>query len=119
MFEWLCYICKQIGETCSMDDNKCDGGLRCGTCPASGNTRPRCMRIQPIGPTSKVNGLPFNRYSWLTTHNSYALSGSRSISGSPVLGPANQEDDVATQLRVSKILNKFHYIIVVLLDIYY
>lgn len=102
-----------------MDDNKCDGGLRCGTCPASGNTRPRCMRIQPIGPTSKVNGLPFNRYSWLTTHNSYALSGSRSISGSPVLGPANQEDDVATQLRVSKILNKFHYIIVVLLDIYY
>ncbi|GJU86008.1 PI-PLC X domain-containing protein-like protein [Tanacetum coccineum] len=82
-----------------MDANTCDSGLRCGTCPASGNTRPRCVRTQPIIPTSKVNGLPFNRYSWLTTHNSFALSGSISSSGSPVLGPANQEDDVATQLR--------------------
>ncbi|KAI3704661.1 hypothetical protein L1987_74888 [Smallanthus sonchifolius] len=89
----------KIGETCSPDGNQCDAGLRCGTCPASGNTRPRCTRIQPISPTSKVNGLPFNRYSWLTTHNSYALSGSKSPSGSPVLGPANQEDDVASQLR--------------------
>ncbi|KAM0008227.1 putative PLC-like phosphodiesterase, TIM beta/alpha-barrel domain superfamily [Helianthus debilis subsp. tardiflorus] len=89
----------KIGETCSMDGNECDTGLRCGTCPASGNTRPRCTRVQPISPTSKVNGLPFNRYSWLTTHNSYALSGSKSPSGSPVLGPANQEDDVSSQLR--------------------
>ncbi|KAI3722592.1 hypothetical protein L2E82_33632 [Cichorium intybus] len=89
----------KIGETCSMDAEQCDGGLRCGTCPASGNTRPRCTRIQPINPTSKVNGLPFNRYSWLTTHNSYALSGSKSPEGTPVLGPANQEDDVTSQLR--------------------
>ncbi|XP_071706956.1 PI-PLC X domain-containing protein At5g67130-like [Rutidosis leptorrhynchoides] len=89
----------KIGETCDTHNSKCDNGLRCGTCPASGNTRPRCTRIQPISPTSKVNGLPFNRYSWLTTHNSFALSGSKSPSGTPVLGPANQEDDVATQLR--------------------
>ncbi|XP_076889068.1 PI-PLC X domain-containing protein At5g67130-like [Bidens hawaiensis] len=89
----------KIGETCSTDGNQCEAGLRCGTCPASGNTRPRCTRIQPINPTSKVNGLPFNRYSWLTTHNAYALSGSKSPTGSPVLGPANQEDDVASQLR--------------------
>lgn len=54
--------------------------------------------------TKQVNGLPFNRYTWLTTHNSFALSGSKSPSGTPVLGPANQEDDVATQLRVSEIV---------------
>ncbi|KAI3739253.1 hypothetical protein L2E82_29652 [Cichorium intybus] len=46
-----------------------------------------------------MNGLPFNRYTWLTTHNSYALSGSKSLNGSPVHGPANQEDDVTSQLR--------------------
>lgn len=56
-----------------------------------------------------MNGLPFNRYSWLTTHNSFALSGSTSPTGSPVLGPANQEDDVASQLRVSKILKRIPY----------
>ncbi|KAD4888171.1 hypothetical protein E3N88_20244 [Mikania micrantha] len=89
----------KIGETCSTSNNNCDSGLRCGTCPASGNTRPRCTRIQPLSPTSKVNGLPFNRYTWLTTHNSFAVSGTKSPTGSPVLGPANQEDDVASQLQ--------------------
>ncbi|XP_071730940.1 PI-PLC X domain-containing protein At5g67130-like [Rutidosis leptorrhynchoides] len=89
----------KIGETCSTSNDKCDSGLRCGTCPASGNTRPRCTRIQPISPTSKVNGLPFNRYTWLTTHNSFAVSGTKSPTGSPLLGPANQEDDVTFQLQ--------------------
>ncbi|KVH92499.1 PLC-like phosphodiesterase, TIM beta/alpha-barrel domain-containing protein [Cynara cardunculus var. scolymus] len=89
----------KIGETCSTANNKCDSGLRCGTCPASGNTRPRCTRIQPFSPTSKVNGLPFNRYTWLTTHNSFAVSGTKSPTGGPVLGPANQEDDITSQLK--------------------
>lgn len=89
----------KIGETCSTANNKCDSGLRCGTCPASGNTRPRCTRIQPFTPTSKVNGLPFNRYTWLTTHNSFAVSGTKSPTGGPVLGPANQEDDITSQLQ--------------------
>ncbi|KAK1433078.1 hypothetical protein QVD17_09984 [Tagetes erecta] len=89
----------KLGETCSTSSNNCDPGLRCGTCPASGNTRPRCTRIQPMTPTSKVNGLPFNRYTWLTTHNSFAVSGTKSSTGSPILGPANQEDDVTSQLK--------------------
>ncbi|XP_021983174.1 PI-PLC X domain-containing protein At5g67130 [Helianthus annuus] len=89
----------KIGETCSTSSNNCDSGLRCGTCSASGNTRPRCVRVQPFSPTSKVNGLPFNRYTWLTTHNSFAVSGTKSPTGSPILGPANQEDDVASQLK--------------------
>ncbi|KAJ7944433.1 PI-PLC X domain-containing protein [Quillaja saponaria] len=87
----------KIGETCS-SANKCDAGLRCDTCSINGNTRPRCTRIQPLSPTSKVKGLPFNRYSWLTTHNSFAVSGAKSATGSAIISPTNQEDSVATQL---------------------
>jgi len=48
----------------------------------------------------QVNGLPFNRYSWLTTHNSFALAGARSATGSVILAPMNQDDTVAEQLKV-------------------
>ncbi|KAI4381649.1 hypothetical protein MLD38_007706 [Melastoma candidum] len=88
----------QIGETCA-SDSQCDTGLRCETCSANGNTRPRCTRIQPTPSTSKVKGLPFNKYSWLTTHNSYALSGATSATGSVLLSPTNQEDSVSSQLN--------------------
>ena len=50
----------------------------------------------------QVNGLPFNKYSWLTTHNSFAVSGTKSVTGGPILGPANQEDGVTSQLQVCK-----------------
>lgn len=43
----------QIGETCS-SNSECDTGLRCDKCDASGNTRSRCVRVQPLNPTSKV-----------------------------------------------------------------
>ncbi|KAF7828720.1 PI-PLC X domain-containing protein [Senna tora] len=93
-----CSYSLKIGETCG-SQNKCDGGLSCQTCPANGNTRSRCARIQPTNPTSKVKGLAFNRYSWLTTHNSYALAGARSATGSFLIAPMNQEDTVALQLK--------------------
>ncbi|CAK9159466.1 unnamed protein product [Ilex paraguariensis] len=89
----------QIGETCSSSPNNCNAGLTCGTCPANGNTRPRCIRIQPLSASSMVKGLPFNRYSWLTTHNSYAMSGSTSATGSVILAPTNQEDSITNQLQ--------------------
>ncbi|KAL0543079.1 hypothetical protein IC582_018166 [Cucumis melo] len=89
----------KIGETCSSAD-KCDSGLICDTCVANGNTRPRCTRVQPINPTSKVKGLPFNRYSWLTTHNSFARTGDKSNTGTSILvAPTNQEDTVTSQLN--------------------
>ncbi|XP_031114617.1 PI-PLC X domain-containing protein At5g67130 [Ipomoea triloba] len=88
-----------IGETCSTSSNNCDEGLLCSTCPANGNTRPRCSRVQPINPTSKVKGLPFNKYSWLTTHNSFAMSGTKSALGSNIIAPTNQEDTVTAQLK--------------------
>ncbi|KAK4789941.1 hypothetical protein SAY86_017245 [Trapa natans] len=88
----------KTGETCS-PASVCDAGLHCDTCAINGNTRPRCTRIQPVNPTSKVKGLPFNKYSWLTTHNSYALSGSMSQTGSTIIAPTNQEDSVTNQLK--------------------
>ncbi|KAL1809937.1 PI-PLC X domain-containing protein At5g67130 [Daucus carota subsp. sativus] len=88
----------KIGETCS-DSNKCDSGFQCNTCPINGNTRPRCTRLQPLSPTSKVKGLPFNRYSWLTTHNSFSIVRAVSDTGSIVVAPRNQEDSVTDQLR--------------------
>uniref|UniRef100_A0A2N9F6M0 Phosphatidylinositol-specific phospholipase C X domain-containing protein n=1 Tax=Fagus sylvatica TaxID=28930 RepID=A0A2N9F6M0_FAGSY len=87
----------KIGETCST--SQCDTGLLCETCAANGNTRSRCVRIQPVNPISKVKGLPFNQYSWLTTHNSYALNGAKSATGSILVTEYNQEDSVTNQLK--------------------
>ncbi|XAR72907.1 hypothetical protein NMG60_11019707 [Bertholletia excelsa] len=86
------------GQICVANGN-CDSGLHCETCLANGNVRPRCTRIQPLIPTSKVRGLPFNRYSWLTTHNSFARLGERSETGSVILSPTNQQDSVTDQLN--------------------
>ncbi|KAJ0041252.1 hypothetical protein Pint_28025 [Pistacia integerrima] len=94
----------KIGETCS-SQNTCDSGLSCQTCPANGNTRSRCTQIRPLNPTSKVRfifyvkGLAFNKYSWLTTHNSYAIMGTKSPIGSFIISPMNQEDSVTNQLK--------------------
>ncbi|OMO63215.1 hypothetical protein COLO4_32638 [Corchorus olitorius] len=88
----------KLGQSCVKDSN-CDSGLHCETCLANGNVRPRCTRIQPVNPTSKVKGLPFNRYSWLTTHNSFARLGVRSATGSLILSPTNQQDSVTSQLN--------------------
>ncbi|KAF8406302.1 hypothetical protein HHK36_008387 [Tetracentron sinense] len=88
----------KVGQTCSTDSN-CDAGLHCDSCSANGSTQTRCTRIQPLNPTSKVKGLPFNRYSWLTTHNAFALSGETSATGSVILAPTNQEDSITSQLN--------------------
>ncbi|KAG8368400.1 hypothetical protein BUALT_Bualt15G0041600 [Buddleja alternifolia] len=89
--------CKE-GETC-ISNSKCDAGLHCETCLANGNVRPRCTRIQPINPLYKVKGLPFNRYTWLTTHNAFARLGQKSATGSVILSPQNQQDTITDQLN--------------------
>ncbi|XP_020236637.1 PI-PLC X domain-containing protein At5g67130-like [Cajanus cajan] len=88
----------KLGETCGSENN-CDAGLHCATCPANGNTRSRCIRNQPISPTSKVKGLAFNRYSWLTSHNSFAQSGVKSETGTFLVTSTTQEDSVTQQLN--------------------
>lgn len=47
--------------------------------------------------------LPFNKYAWLTTHNSFAIFGSPSESGVPIITFFNQEDSVLEQLNVKPI----------------
>ncbi|OIV93300.1 hypothetical protein TanjilG_13127 [Lupinus angustifolius] len=86
------------GQTCVSNKN-CDKGLYCETCVANGNLLPRCTRIQPIIPTSKVKGLPFNHYSWLTTHNAFALLDQKSEIDSLILAPTNQQDTITDQLN--------------------
>lgn len=48
----------------------------------------------------QVNSLPFNHYTWLTTHNSFARLGARSATGSVILAPSNQQDSITSQLNV-------------------
>ncbi|XP_033143143.1 PI-PLC X domain-containing protein At5g67130 isoform X2 [Brassica rapa] len=88
----------QLGETCS-SSSRCDAGLSCQSCPTNGNTGSTCSRIRPLNPTSKVNGLPFNKYSWLTTHNSYSITSAKSTIGSFIISPRNQEDSITNQLK--------------------
>ncbi|KAL2936255.1 hypothetical protein RDABS01_006693 [Bienertia sinuspersici] len=89
---------QKLGQTC-ISDRTCDKGLHCETCLANNNVRPRCTRTQPINPLSKVRGLPFNNYSWLTTHNSFARLGQKSATGAVILAPTNQQDSVTSQLN--------------------
>ncbi|WCJ17711.1 PLC-like phosphodiesterases superfamily protein [Euphorbia peplus] len=91
-------IALKEGQVCVANRN-CDSGLHCETCLANGNVRPRCTRMQPVNPTSKVNGLPFNQYTWLTTHNAFARLGVKSATGSVLLTPMNQQDTITDQLK--------------------
>nr|GEW16244.1 PI-PLC X domain-containing protein At5g67130-like [Tanacetum cinerariifolium] len=85
-------------ETC-VNDKSCDSGLQCGTCTGNVTVPPRCIRVQPHNPLSKVRGLPYNRYTWLMTHNSFARMGHRSETGAVLLAPMNQQDSVTSQLE--------------------
>ncbi|XP_059447514.1 PI-PLC X domain-containing protein At5g67130-like isoform X2 [Corylus avellana] len=85
------------GQTC-FSNKDCDSGRHCEICRAAG-VQPRCTRTQAISPTSKVKGLAFNRYSWLTTHNAYARTGVKSGTGFVILAPTNQEDSITSQLH--------------------
>ncbi|XP_076949066.1 PI-PLC X domain-containing protein At5g67130-like [Bidens hawaiensis] len=85
------------GEIC-VNDKSCDSGSQCGTCTGNGTVPLRCVRIQPHSPVRKVRGLPFNRYSWLMTHNSFARIGHKSDTGAVLLAPMNQQDSITAQL---------------------
>ena len=53
---------------------------------------------------SQNNSLPFNKYAYLTTHNSYAIVGEPSHTGIPRVTFDNQEDTVTDQLNVMSLL---------------
>ncbi|KAK9948958.1 hypothetical protein M0R45_004510 [Rubus argutus] len=89
--------CKVLEACASTTD--CGPGLYCGNCTALGKTRPVCTRDQAIIPTSIINGLPFNKYTWLVTHNSFSIVGAPPLPGVQRVTVYNQEDTVTKQLR--------------------
>eukprot|EP00253_Pinus_taeda_P006777 PITA_06777 len=69
----------QVHDICTKDSD-CVAGLQCISC-------------------SSVGGLPFNKYSWLTTHNSYSIIGEKSYTGVQRITFNNQEVSVTDQLN--------------------
>ncbi|KAF8410090.1 hypothetical protein HHK36_002612 [Tetracentron sinense] len=88
----------QLLDSCSMATD-CGTGLYCGNCPSMGKNQPICTRGQATIPTSIINGLPFNKYSWLVTHNSFSIVDAPSLTGVQRVTFYNQEDSVTNQLR--------------------
>nr|XP_018687011.1 PREDICTED: PI-PLC X domain-containing protein At5g67130 [Musa acuminata subsp. malaccensis] len=88
----------KLGETCLFNSD-CDPGLHCETCLANGNFRLRCTRVKPKSPIAEGVGLPFNKYAWLTTHNSFALLGAPPLTGKQNVAEKNQQDSVTEQLE--------------------
>ncbi|XP_062224985.1 PI-PLC X domain-containing protein At5g67130-like [Phragmites australis] len=88
-----------VGETCAASSG-CGAGLRCTSCtPPPGTGPAACARTTPVDPKTHGTELPFNNYSWLTTHNSFAVVGTKSPTGSAIIAPPNQEDSVTAQLK--------------------
>nr|AAR95996.1 hypothetical protein kinase [Musa acuminata] len=75
----------KLGERCSADQD-CDGDLGV------------CVSIQPYDPRSK--DLPFNKYWWQTTHDSFANAAAHSATGATLITFTNQQDDITSQLNV-------------------
>ncbi|KAJ1273588.1 hypothetical protein BS78_06G293500 [Paspalum vaginatum] len=89
-----------VGDSCTAASSGCGTGLRCTVCVAPPGKGPAaCARTTPVDPKTHGTGLPFNKYSWLTTHNSFAVVGTKSPLGSAIISPPNQEDSVTSQLR--------------------
>ncbi|URE37284.1 PI-PLC X domain-containing protein [Musa troglodytarum] len=77
-------------------DQDCEAGLRCAGCDGDLGV---CVSIRPYVPRSKVGDLPFNKYSWQTTHNSFADAGAHSATGATLITFTNQQYDITSQLN--------------------
>ncbi|XP_031106998.1 PI-PLC X domain-containing protein At5g67130 [Ipomoea triloba] len=89
--------CQLLDSCASATD--CGAGLYCGNCPVMGKNQPFCIRGQATVPTSIISGLPFNKYSWLVTHNAFSIVDAPLLTGSQRITFYNQEDTVTNQLR--------------------
>ncbi|MCD7453184.1 hypothetical protein HAX54_019927 [Datura stramonium] len=89
--------CQLLDSCASAAD--CGPALYCGNCPELGKNQPFCTRGQAIEPTSIISGLPFNKYSWLVTHNAFSIVNAPLLTGPQRITFYNQEDTVTNQLR--------------------
>jgi hypothetical protein len=88
----------QLLDSCSVSTD-CGSGLYCGNCPSIGKNQPVCTRGQAVVPASIINGLPFNKYTWIVTHNAFSVADAPLLTGSQRITFYNQEDTVTNQLR--------------------
>ncbi|XP_075105844.1 PI-PLC X domain-containing protein At5g67130 [Nicotiana tabacum] len=88
----------QLQNSCASATD-CGAGLYCGNCPELGKNQPFCIRGQATEPTSVISGLPFNKYSWLVTHNAFSIVNAPLLTGPQRITFYNQEDTVTNQLR--------------------
>ncbi|KAF7129376.1 hypothetical protein RHSIM_Rhsim10G0115200 [Rhododendron simsii] len=88
----------QVLDSCAAATD-CGPGLYCGNCPSMDKNQPICTRGQATIPTTVVDGLPFNKYSWLVTHNSFSIVDFPPLAGVQRITVYNQEDTVTNQLR--------------------
>ncbi|XP_059447608.1 PI-PLC X domain-containing protein At5g67130-like isoform X2 [Corylus avellana] len=88
--------CKPLDQ-CSSDG--CATGLYCFSCPKRFEGS-RCVR-STITDQFKLlnNSLPFNKYAYLTTHNSFSITGEPSHAGVPRHTFSNQDDTITQQLN--------------------
>ncbi|KAJ3673087.1 hypothetical protein LUZ60_006461 [Juncus effusus] len=87
-----------MGDTCTSNTD-CVAGLYCFECRLqfSGS---KCVRDTVTNPFKLVNNsLPFNKYAYLTTHNSFAIVGEPSHTGKPRVTFDNQDDSITDQLN--------------------
>ncbi|KAK6923059.1 hypothetical protein RJ641_011363 [Dillenia turbinata] len=87
----------QLLDSCSTATD-CALGLYCGNCPAMDKTQPICTRGQATIPTSVIDGLPFDKYTWVVTHNSFSIVDAPPLPGVQRVTFYNQEDSVTNQL---------------------
>ncbi|KAK1422037.1 hypothetical protein QVD17_24879 [Tagetes erecta] len=88
----------QMLESCSVDTD-CAHGLYCGNCSQLGKNQSFCIRAQVNIPTAIIKGLPFNKYTWLVTHNAFSIVDAPLLTGPQRITFYNQEDSVTNQLR--------------------
>ncbi|CAI0390716.1 unnamed protein product [Linum tenue] len=99
----------QLRDGCS-NNRDCAAGLYCLSCSLAFNGS-RCVR-STIADQFKLlnNSLPFNKYAFLTTHNSFAIRGEPPGTGIPRVTTTSQEDSVTQQLN--------HGVRALMLDLY-
>ncbi|TVU38059.1 hypothetical protein EJB05_11406 [Eragrostis curvula] len=89
--------CK-VGDPCSSEAD-CGSELYCYNCWIEFAGK-RCIRTTVTNPFQIVDtSLPFNKYAFLTTHNSFSIHGEPSRTGVPRITLYNQEDSVTDQLN--------------------
>ncbi|XP_004491886.1 PI-PLC X domain-containing protein At5g67130 isoform X5 [Cicer arietinum] len=88
----------QLLDECNADED-CGAGLYCSSC-AFGFSGSRCVRSSITDQFKLLNNsLPFNKYAFLTTHNSFSIEGEPSHTGVPRITQIDQQDNITQQLN--------------------